>query len=417
MSYHIHPVTGTPALCRAEKGHCPFGARQEHFESKEDARGAFEAQMKEELLPAQPYDPITAAGVRELFDYHISRAEDPDVKMLLDRTKEDLATATSVVKLNRISALYLSAANDLDDEENLAEASDMVGVIADQLRDYYRRRRTYMGFDGDEEKLEIRDAREFIMEILEDERVRDLNQSLIQGEDNGLVNTKGYKVALVRNEENVEESLGEFIRNVSSDDSYYGKASIAKNTEAKRFVEAKAQELVDTFSIDGVFHAPAKHDRAADKLPKGFRFLSGGEESNVYVHYESETVYKIPHAESVTRDKSFEMDEDYERNSLNAVIFNAAAYQRIDREKLATEFEAEYLNTYFLSLEDQHKKPVGVIVQPYLDDDRYMYYSLTSEERFDSRDAGVNDVHSGNVRLDRKTGKLVLFDCLFNLQA
>lgn len=416
MSYHIHPVTGTPALCRAQKGHCPFGARQEHFDSKEAARSAFEEQMKEELLPAQPYDPVTGEGVRELFDFHISRAEDPDVKTLLERTKEELATATSVVKLNRISALYLSAANDLDDDENLAAASDMIGALADHLRIYYRHRRPYMGFDGDEENLELRDAREAILDILKDEKTRNLNQRIIEGEENGLVATKSYNVAIVKDEDAVEESLGEFIRNVDADGRYYGKASIAKNTEAKRFVEGKAQELVKTFSENGVFNAPGKHDRAVGKLPEGFRFLSGGEESNVYVHYESETVYKIPHAEAATRDKSLTQGDDYERNSLNAVVFHAeSAYKRIDREKLAKDFEAEYLNTYFLSLKDEKGKPVGVIVQPYLDEDRYMHYSLTSEERFDSRDAGVSDVHDGNVRLDRKTGRLVLFDCLFML--
>lgn len=416
MSYHIHPVTGTPALCRAQKGYCPFGARQEHFDSKEAARSAFEEQMKEELLPAQPYDPVTGEGVRELFDFHISRAEDPDVKTLLERTKEELATATSVVKLNRISALYLSAANDLDDDENLAEASDMVGVLADHLRNYYRHRRPYMGFDGDEENPEVRDAREAILDILEDERARDLNQSIIEGGENGLVTSKAYSVAIVQDEDAVEESLGEFIRNVGSDARYYGKASIAKNTEAKRFVEGKAQELVKAFSENGVFKAPGKHDRAVGKLPEGFRFLSGGEESNVYVHYESETVYKIPHAEAATRDKSLTQGDDYERNSLNAVVFHAeSAYKRIDREKLAKDLEAEYLNTYFLSLKDEQEKPVGVIVQPYLDEDRYIQYSLTSEERFDSTDSGVSDVHSGNVRLDRKTGRLVLFDCLFML--
>lgn len=373
--------------------------------------------MKEELLPNQPYDPVTAAGVRELFDFHISRAEDPDVKTLLERTKDELATATSVMKLNRISALYLSAANDLDEEENLAEASDMVGIVADHLRDYYRMRRPNMGFDGNENKPKIREGRKYLMKMLEDERARDLNQSLIEGEDNALVNTKGYSVALVRDGDSVGESLGEFIRNVSPEDTYYGKVSVAKNTEAKRYVEARAQELVEAFSVDGVFKAPERHDSAVEKLPKGFRFLNGGNESNVYLHKDSGTVYKIPHAKSISRDKSLEMNEDYERNSLNAVIFNAeTAYKRINREKLATEFEAEYLNTYFLSIEDEQKKPVGVIVQPFLDEDRYMEYSLTSEERFDSPDAGVSDVHIGNVRLDKKTGKLVLFDCLFNLR-
>jgi len=418
MVYHIHPVTGTPALCRAEKGHCPFGAHQEHYASKELARGAFEEQMKDELLSTHKHDPELAKSVRELFDYHIQNSDDPDVKSLLEYTKEELATADSVVKLNRISALYYSAANDLDDDENTAEASDMVGVVAETLREHYRGFRTGLINKDllEDEEGYVAPRRELTKQTLEKERQRNLNNKLINSlTESGLVKTEGYQVAIVRSDES-EETLGEFIRNTPNDAVFYGTTGIAKNDEARKIVEANGNALVKAFTVDGEFSAPLQMSRDTKRLPEGFVYLAAGAESNVYLHEATGTVYKIPHREAITKDRfAGGNEEDKERNSLNAVVFNAeAAYKLIDRKTLAKDYGAEYLTTYFLSLNDESGKSVGIIVQPYLDGERYMDYSLTNEERYDPQVAGVNDIHGGNVRLDRKTGKLVLFDCLFH---
>ncbi len=418
MLYHIHPVTGTPAPCRAEKGNCPFGAHQEHYPSKEEARGAFEEQMKDDLLSTHKHDPELAVAVRDLFDYHIGNSENPDVKSLLEHTKEELATADSVVKLNRISALYYSAALDLDDDDNLADASDMVGIVAETLREHYRGFRTALvkkELLEDESYVEPRRAE--TKEKIALEKQRNLNQKLIESDDeSGVVRTYGYNVAIVRSAEG-EETLGEFIRSIPNDAVFYGTSNIAKNNEARRIVEDNAQELISSFSENGGFVSPHKKETREGKLPAGFKFLSSGEESNVYLHEKTATVYKLPHSQAVTR--VFGTDgpaEDLTRNSLNAVIFNAEeAYKKIDREALAKDYGAEYLTTYFLSMKDEGGKSVGVIVQPYLDADRYIDYVPTSEERWDTEYTGVNDIHGGNVRLDMTTKKLVLFDCLFHM--
>jgi len=42
-TYHINPKTGNPGICHAEKGRCPFGSSEEHYESKSEARAAYEA--------------------------------------------------------------------------------------------------------------------------------------------------------------------------------------------------------------------------------------------------------------------------------------------------------------------------------------------------------------------------------------
>lgn len=40
-TYHINPETGNPGLCKAVQ-RCPFGASDDHFSTKEDARKAYE---------------------------------------------------------------------------------------------------------------------------------------------------------------------------------------------------------------------------------------------------------------------------------------------------------------------------------------------------------------------------------------
>lgn len=40
--YHINPNTDEPGICRAHSGRCPFGSADEHFDSPEAARVAFE---------------------------------------------------------------------------------------------------------------------------------------------------------------------------------------------------------------------------------------------------------------------------------------------------------------------------------------------------------------------------------------
>lgn len=48
--YHVNPNTGNPNICRAEKGGCPFGGTNEHYDTKAEAREAYEKQMDEATL-------------------------------------------------------------------------------------------------------------------------------------------------------------------------------------------------------------------------------------------------------------------------------------------------------------------------------------------------------------------------------
>jgi hypothetical protein len=418
-SYHIHPTTGTPAACRATKGRCPFGTSQEHYDSKAAARSAFEAQMEAEMRSKASYVPEVAQLVRGLFDYHVQRTDDIDVKAMLEHTKEELATSPSVMKLNRAAALYHAAANELGDEadKNIARASATVSEVADVLKEYYEMMSYESSSGTAEQKKELIRAVKLGLSKL---KRRNLNRIVLEESKAGTVETEGYKAVIVGDDLD-ELTVGEILRETPSDSVYYGEAKEAKLTKARQEIEARAAELVKAFSNDGVF-TPPPYRKKTDNLPEGFSYLSAGEEANVYLHEATATVYKIPHDYSASIFKMKEMDlnsKEGKRHALNAVVFKAAdAYRRLDRKALDEKLGAEYLSTHFLTLEDDESTPVGMIVQPYLDPERYIVYKPSyGEETFEQKDKsiGVTDIHRGNVRLDRKSGKLVLFDCLFAL--
>jgi hypothetical protein len=413
-SYHIHPTTGTPAACRATQGRCPFGAAQEHYSSKDDARKAFEIQMQAESLNKQTFEPEVAEQVKALFEHHIAKTEDVDVKALLQHTQEELATASSVVKLNRTAALYHAATVDLmaDDDQNLSKASETVAEVAELLKSYYTITRGSL--HGLESKLS--QPAKLKKELA---KLKQLNFNLtVIEEGEGELVTGGHNATIITDYN--DASVGEILRATPEDAVYYGEAKEAKLTQAKAEIDARALEIVQAFSVKGKFVPPKRAHKSEDTLPEGFTYLNSGAEANVYLHEATATVYKLPHDDSLSVVYDLE-DPDAtpadKRYALNSVVFKAAAaYEKVDRKALDEQIGAEYLPTYFLTLEDEAETPVGMIVQPYLDSSRYVEYDPTPSELFlDDESVGVSDVHRNNLRLDRKTGKLVLFDCLFEL--
>lgn len=45
--YHISPSTGNPNICRAQDGNCPFASDEDHYETKAEAREAFESKQND----------------------------------------------------------------------------------------------------------------------------------------------------------------------------------------------------------------------------------------------------------------------------------------------------------------------------------------------------------------------------------
>jgi hypothetical protein len=314
-------------------------------------------------------------------------------------------------KLNRTIALYRSAANDLlaNSDENAFEASSAVAQIAEYLQEYY-----YISRISDAEETAYRFDE--LSGKLQQLKQLNMNRAAV-GAGEGEVVTDGHQVLLTSN-----TTVGEILRTSPGGSVYPGRAREEQLGKAQAEIEARASEIVSALSKAGAYTPPKQGAEGGASLPEGFAYLSSGAEVNVYLHEATATVYKIPHedSQSIYYMRSADLKTPTgKRYALNSVVADAAdAYDSIDRKALNEKLGAEYLPTYFLSTKDQEGSPVGVIVQPYLDDSRYTYYHPTPDEsdfEFDGN-AGVYDLHSGNMRLDKKTGKLVLFDCLFDFE-
>lgn len=65
--YHISPVTGRPNMCYASVRSCPVGGEDAHYESKEEARSAYEKDMSDETFPTIKLSKPMKIGSKE---YH-----------------------------------------------------------------------------------------------------------------------------------------------------------------------------------------------------------------------------------------------------------------------------------------------------------------------------------------------------------
>lgn len=61
MKYHISPTTGNPGVCKAQK-FCPFGRADAHYDSKEEARAAYERAMEGPQPTPGSETEVTAKG-------------------------------------------------------------------------------------------------------------------------------------------------------------------------------------------------------------------------------------------------------------------------------------------------------------------------------------------------------------------
>ncbi len=59
--FHVNPATGEPGICRARRN-CPFGGAEEHYDSKEAARAAYERKMED---GGEDQEPQGGAGMRQ----------------------------------------------------------------------------------------------------------------------------------------------------------------------------------------------------------------------------------------------------------------------------------------------------------------------------------------------------------------
>ena len=88
----------------------------------------------------------------------------------------------------------------------------------------------------------------------------------------------------------------------------------------------------------------------------------------------------------------------------------------MDDEKLR-EHGAENVKTLFISTRLKvaapgHNGEVSVIAQPLLNPREWRHCSLSTEGRERLKVHGVDDLHTGNVVVNLRTGRVMLLDCL-----
>lgn len=109
MTYHVNGK-GEPGKCSAQQGNCPFGSDEDHYESQDQARIAFERLMQDrgwiktskvdrlrEEIAASPNGPSPAQS-RELRQLQDAEDEQRAEQLAADRRTAEAARAEKLKK-------------------------------------------------------------------------------------------------------------------------------------------------------------------------------------------------------------------------------------------------------------------------------------------------------------------------------
>ena len=98
MTYHIKK-DGTPGICRAKNGNCPYGDSSEHFSSKEEAQiyadklnevNPNDTIKKQKEIKSIKISNFNQEKIHDEIDYHLNRSEDRKHESLCYYTHEIL---------------------------------------------------------------------------------------------------------------------------------------------------------------------------------------------------------------------------------------------------------------------------------------------------------------------------------------
>lgn len=132
--YHIS-ADGNPRICTAAEGQCPLGAEEMHFNSKLQARAAYEAELEVQTIaslhkkdaPTTPLEPYETPLFEPQYEYVYSRVQATEVKSGDEYRVSDGSTAKVLnVKLGTKNYTFTVRA------ENGKE-KNIVGPLGDQV--------------------------------------------------------------------------------------------------------------------------------------------------------------------------------------------------------------------------------------------------------------------------------------------
>lgn len=137
MKYHINPETGNPNQCVAKPGNCRFGSDTNHYDSKVEARQAFEKSMDDAQTPSK-----TAAQIED--EKRVQYAYETDTALAAlsnDLQKADRRAYRAVDDLGRRVRIKLTTPSDVPKifaaAEEQKDRYGMEGAIS-SARDYMR---------------------------------------------------------------------------------------------------------------------------------------------------------------------------------------------------------------------------------------------------------------------------------------
>lgn len=447
--YHFHPITGAVGRCSA-KIECPFGDLvDDHFENSSQAHQAFEKSMTN-LMFGQGENSKWMNVMRDVIERSSTVLSEEamkhrgDVRGYLMKASLDVARVSEIENVRILASLHQSLLREGSGlDSNMKKAAlKVAGVLARlEMYDWRYAGGIHLLKLPDEEYDKIISAlnwmhpeedykfttrfgenlsREKQLEKLEHDAKKFLDESFDvnsytmndviystdalefdAGED--CVNSYKGNVVVVscgNNPITVREAMLQGEKSLVVGRAAYGEASRMVRDTGRKLVE---QFYVKKAGID-VFNAP---EPLEDPEDEDFLCIAKGQENNAYLHKPTMMVYKIPHKES--RLMGFD-GQDYIENELKN-------YNLVNRTALAAK-GVEYVNTQYFTapFSSRGNRKISIVAQPYLDPNRYVPVDMSVMMKYDvSQVGGVDDLHPGNTKLDLKTGKIVLFDCLMDV--
>lgn len=167
-------------------------------------------------------------------------------------------------------------------------------------------------------------------------------------------------------------------------------------------LEVNARNLIANLSSSNNF--PPKIGTKVE----GFKYLGGGFENNAYLHEDSGLVFKVMNEHLL----AYGWNEEESNSSIIIRDEQKKVYESINEEQLEL-LNAKYVDNTYITVTDNDGLKVPVLVQPYLDEEEYEPYKLSSTE-FESLNSipYLDDLNDDNVYREKSTGKIVLFDSL-----
>lgn len=415
--YHINTETGHINRCAAVKGLCPFGGPADHYDKPEYAREAYEKFMSSELL-------IALGNRRDVFAEKVidaltelrDKSESPRARKLFDEALAMKRTggANDLHRLGEAAAAKAEIAYEMDKSEDaqvyyniymLISASEsarrivqkaqgeMEGSLANEQRKSSEEKQISDAYSRLEQKIDVIKkglAKFNLWEIIEIDTP-----------------ARSYRLKEI-------ESSHPRIRDVlaEADDAVLGKISPHERSKALEQMQETGQNLLTTLERIYGREIPSMEDSDLTPGPledaPEFELIGGGSEVNVYLHTPSMMVYKVRHSVGLGH---FETGTEGNFGK-TAVVKLQKVYENQDLKKLEA-INATYVKTYFLEPVDSAGNKAALIAQPYLDPREYGHYDPSKSETKYLRSLGFTDAHSGNMSMEFKTGKLILFDCIY----